>query len=85
MLKRSVQVLARLFFNRRNFRYHFAFVVQLTFAHMCAVTYMHFAGAAVGRQGSGRCFVVRSAFGTSLLTVSALGIRHNSNIKKFNN
>jgi len=69
---------------RRFFSYYFAFVVQLSFANVCTVAGMDFSGCSISGQCGRGCFVVRSALGTSLLTMSAFRIWHNSIIKTFN-
>lgn len=62
------------------FSYHFAFVIQLAFTYMRAVTNMCFTGSAVSGQGNSGCFIVCPAFCASLLTMSAFRIWH---ISKF--
>jgi hypothetical protein len=56
--------------------YYLAFVVQFTFAHVCAVPYMHFAGGAVFAQRNRFRLIVGPSFRTALLGVPALGIWH---------
>jgi hypothetical protein len=70
-----------LFFHRRYFGHYFAFVVQFAFTYMSTVTQVCFTGCAVCTKRGSYSFVMGSALGTSLLTVSAFGVWHISTIK----
>lgn len=68
-----------LFFYGSLFTHQFALIIEFSFTDMGTVAEMGFPGGAVGGQ-SGFCgFVMCSALGASLLTMSAFRIWHKSN------